>query len=418
MTLWRKRGQIAGGASGPRSEISSASSSSRSSSAESPTQTSVSESDKDESSEEAAVVVTSDDDGCAADKLKLKQLARTAKARAAAIVSKTQRKMMKLKPPEHPAADFQEDLQPDAPINLPGQFGTFARQRRLRLLVSWLKSWCAAITRFFQMSTAEHHISHVLVCSITDDTNMRLGAATGRQFWRPSRVVSVMNQVQNVVARVHCIGNEKPADNGVELEEYYKTFQVHTPLVCLPKANATTITAEFASRIFLFLGSVSDRFQQLGMDKDLACKVNIQGLALCFDSLPTNLAMLKKFRAAVCQKHLSQGCKWHKQIFPLLAFCCSIHQLALARKVLIHGFPGVWSSIVRLAHLFEVHSFRIQFRSAVLQVIASNFSYVVCSQLPQEGRCWRDRRLRACNLVTGDAAYSKQRQQLHHQLMR
>ena len=158
-----------------------------------------------------------------------------------------------------------------------------------------------------------------------------------------------------------------------------KHFKIHTPMVCLPKADADAIANEFVTRLLMFLGCVphSHRFQQFGLAAKLAKEVTIQTVCCCFDSLVTNLARLKGVRIAVHKKQKATG---HTTIYPF-GIQCQIHQLALTRKPL-RGFVGFWSSIVRLAHLFEIHSFRAEFRSALLQIIAESFSFIPCAQVP------------------------------------
>lgn len=74
----------------------------------------------------------------------------------------------------------------------------------------------------------------------------------------------------------------------------------------------------------------------------------------------------------------------------MLGFYCGIHQLALSRKSIIFGFPNFWSAITRLSHLFEVETFRTQFRAAVVQEICNAHQYIPVSTLPEQSPSWRD----------------------------
>ena len=126
--------------------------------------------------------------------------------------------------------------------------------------------------------------------------------------------------------------------------------------------------------------------------------------------------MLKELRLAVCQKQEQDG---HSKVYPLIAFCCTIHQLALARKPLLIGFPQFWSSIVRLSHLFEVHSFRIHLRTALLDVICQSFRYIQVCQLPAEAGQWLRYRKKCIGVITDQqTGFNKKRLELHLQLMR
>ena len=64
------------------------------------------------------------------------------------------------------------------------------------------------------------------------------------------------------------------------------------------------------------------------------------------------------------------------------------HQIALARKQLLFFFDEHWSTLVRLAHLFEIHSFRTQFHRALLKVISVSFQYRWLA-LPADDCDWR-----------------------------
>ena len=337
---------------------------------------------------------------------KLRRRARTSAARAALMVKRANSKLQASVPggevEQHRAAGYRKDMQPDSSIHLPGTHdsdGRKDRPRRLRLLVSYVQAWCAAITRFFQRDDIRIH--HVLTCSITDDTNMKLATVpAGSTHWRLSRVVTVMNSTQQLVARF----------SRCDSDSDFKSFTVPTPQVSLQRASAACLTTEYTSRLLLFLGRVSQRFRISGITADLE-RVPIQALVLSFDSLVTNMAMLKRMRAAQHEKRVELQVKG--VIAPILAICCGIHQLALTRKSLVLRFGGVWTSIVRLGHLFEAHSFRRQFQAALLQVVVSSYSYVACSSLPRSAKQWRLQRLRKCNLLTDDPAYSSKRRQLH-----
>lgn len=340
--------------------------------------------------------------------------ARTAKARAAAISAKATRRLARqavLALPEHPAGQYRDDVKSNNSLIQ----GWSNQRRRVRLLMSYLKAWALAMVNV--ATQTGDRISHVLTTCVCDDTNMRLSSGVpDLPQWKMSRVISVMNLVQNVI--IYQGSGSK-----------YKGYSVHTPLSCLAKSDKVGLGAEFCSRLFLFLGKLSRRFQLLNMPGDLMSNVQIQALCLCFDSLVTNLAVLKQFRLAVCDHHRNlktsasandegAGESPHlDKIFPLIHFCCAIHQLALARKPLLHGFPQFWSAITRLTHLFEVHSFRVHFRAALVEVICNGFRYIPVCSLPEESAEWRQFRQESCGIITDqNTGYNKKRVELHQQL--
>lgn len=331
---------------------------------------------------------------------RLKRRAQTEKARAAAAVAREKRKAAKAEDvPEHAAARFKPDLQPEPEINRPGNYSLLMRWRRLRVIVSWFQAWCSSLERFLQTPTA----NHCFTTNVVDDTNMVLSDVID-STWLKSRVVSVMNSVQSLVV---CYND----DNG---DECHRTFMVHCPPVCLPKTDAATLVWELKAWILTFLGRVSSRFEIFGLTSTRFEAIPIQGTILCWDSLKTNVSLHKHLRLMV---HVKHQCDGFAQIFPLLANVCMIHQLALARRPIVYHYNGLWSSIVRLSHLFEVSTFRQQFRSALIRVICSNFQYIEVAHPPTEAKAWRHSRNRICNLVSADPSYSRKRRRLHMGLM-
>ena len=132
----------------------------------------------------------------------------------------------------------------------------------------------------------------------------------------------------------------------------------------------------------------------------------IQGLALCFDAVPTNIAVLKQLQRMVQAAHEKQAANGDsKTIFPLFPQLCCIHQLALARRACVYSFGGLWASLVRLGHLLESNSFRRQFRRALLQVVVNNFEFVPVPNLPAESSEWKS--LRSSHMPRGSSYRSR-----------
>lgn len=344
--------------------------------------------------------------------------AKTAKARAASIFTKTARKLSKhadLKPPPHRAEAYRPHIQADSSINKPGQWTTRARTQRLRLLISYLRAWCAGIMAFLNRFSAgsETHMHHAICSAIVDDTNMKLSNSV-IPSWVLSRTVAVMNIIQSLIVCYHDAGPASDAGSQPPCQTTTRTFNAHTPLICLPRSDTETLASEFMSRLVLFLGRLCERFHQFGLVANFACSVPIQALAVCMDALATNLAVIKQMRTAVLVKQKQD----RDTIYPFLQVCCLIHQLALSRRILLNGFPQFYSSIVRLAHLFEVGAFRLQFRKAMLSVIHKSFSYVPVLTEPPELRQWRDRRNEIVSILgQSGSRYNRKRIQLHQSLM-
>lgn len=360
--------------------------------------------------------------------------ARTSKARSAAIFSKAIRKLAKsveLGPAPHPADSWRADIQFDTGLNKPGQCAPTARNRRLRLLVSYMKAWCSSVVTFFSSLIVRGDseqaqpttVRHTIVCAIVDDTNMKLSSSV-LPGWIVSRTVAVMNIIQSMVVSHgqsdHASRTSKPECSGecVIGGAQTKTFNIHTPLICLPRSDRETLAREFMSRLVLFLGRVSKRLESFGLLVNFAAQVPIQALAVCMDALATNLAVIKQMRSAIVAQHKSREPWQENPVYPLFQVSCLIHQLALSRRVALNGFPQFYSSIVRLAHLFEVGTFRLQFRKALIAVICDSFQYAPVPEHPQELAQWKARRNEICSISAHvPSRRGRKRIQLHRSLM-
>ena len=326
---------------------------------------------------------------------KLKRQAQTAKARAAALRSKAIKRMGRaglvsnLTMAVHPAEKFREDLNMDSSINKPGSSHPSVRLRRLRLLVSYLKGWCANLVSCFD--SWDGMVEHTILTAITDDTAVKLAPGHedfGKNFISKSRAASVMNTVQNLTV---CYADSSKA------ESCHKCFPIVAPLTVLPKADCEGITSSFRARPFSFCGKVSKRYRLFNM-QNVMKNVPIQALVIVVDSLKTNVAMMKQFRVATHLHHTrmkeQNGVAGSEVIYPLLQSFCTLHQLALARQPLICHFTGLWSSVVLLAHLFENHGFRCQFRVAMIHTICESFVFYPAAVMPEHAREWSATRAR------------------------
>ena len=316
----------------------------------------------------------------------VKRRKQTEKARLNSVKARMLRKHAKnvdMKPPEHAADSFRKDIMPDSDINRPGTVNV--RFKRLRLLFSWFKAWGREVVSFFNEKTGK--VNHTILVSVVDDTNMRLSEVPdGAPQWRMSRTVSVMNNIQNLVVNYDLEGAHDPC---------HKHFAIHTPLACLPKSDTNGISSEFVSRLFCFLGCVSQRYRSWNVPSDLMRNVPLQALVMVFDSLKTNVAVLKQFRQATHMHH--KGDLQRKPVCPLFATFCLLHQLALARTPILFGFNNYWGTVVRLAHLFEGSGFRLQFKAALISVICDSFAFIPVLSLPSEAHEWRGRRSQIFN---------------------
>lgn len=340
-----------------------------------------------------------------------KRKAQTEKARAAALLARQKKKAegRTNRSQDHPAAKYKPDLQPNPDINRPGNFDNAIRRRRVRLVYSWFRSWCSCLLNFLRNSPTVT-LNHAFTVNVVDDTSMSLAdLVSGAPQWRQGRMVSVLNNIESVIISY----SDSSGDQSCSAE--CKSFLVHTPLVVLPKTNTYAIVHEIISWFAFFLGTVGARFQVFGLASSCLEGVPIQGTVICWDSLSTNMAILKRLRFLTHMKHQTEG---YATVFPLYSSVCALHQLALARRPCVYHFQSFWSSITRLAHLFEVSSFRQQFRSSLIRLIVENFEFVDAISKPAQYKEWRSKRNQMANLYTNDSSYSTKRRQLHMDLLK
>ena len=65
-------------------------------------------------------------------------------------------------------------------------------------------------------------------------------------------------------------------------------------------------------------------------------------------------------------------------------FSCGIHGCALIRKPVVLSYPGLWSGVVRLSHLFESLSFRGKYKRAIHRLVRSNYKRIPVQELPAD----------------------------------
>ena len=247
--------------------------------------------------------------------------AQTEKARKAAIEAKMKKRLTKhlvgaLHIPPTNAEKYMPDLQHDSTLNKPGSYHpdpaighpAAIRKRRLRLIYSFFKATCAALNTLFQRGGIRHCINS----SVIDDTNVRLSQTVDGAM-KTARVVSVMNNVQGCMVTFEK-QQQEGQESGTDLG--HTCFQLQTPMVVLPRATASTIVAELCGWFLCALGlggAVGSRWQILGVQESLFAGIPIQGQALCFDSLSTNIKICKLLRTELYKE---EGKKQQKTLLP------------------------------------------------------------------------------------------------------
>ena len=336
-----------------------------------------------------------------------KRRQRTENARKAAAESRLVKKMAKqyaIQPPEKNAEYLPFLKGNDAQkLTTGGQSQKDMTRTRRRLIYSWFKNACSFINSFFE----QHACQHVFSVSVIDDTNTSLSTQVTAQS-HSSRTVTMLNNVQT------CVACFEVAQSDGQKQMQQRSFPMHTPPTCLPRADAPNLLQELRSWLLFEPGS---RWEKFGLKSGLLTKVPFVCHIMCFDSLATNVRLLKMLRRLFFKRRQHEQGQVD-QVQLLTGLVCAIHQLALARKALLFYHSGLWSNIVRLSHLFATQNFRVQFRSALFAVVADNFRHMPVHSLPQQHAEWKRDRDQLFNLLASDADYCKTRLLFHKKLAR
>ncbi len=328
----------------------------------------------------------------AAESQALRRRARTFKARTALAVSK-ERKRMQQEIDDHfpdpelgPQTVFQQQflssptVQWDPCESSTGIYHKFDEvDSRRRAVYLYFKSFAKAVRCFFHGERTKPAIDHLISVNTNDDTNMKL--ASGRRG--SSEVRSVMNNIQEHIA----VTRTKPTEMDSLMTSKTCWFALHQPLVALDKADTSGLFRAFISWVLGFAGYVGWRLRAWGIPHDLLKHVKHHTFIFNGDALRVNDAMFKTFAQCVQEQ------SGHVTKTTVLQIHCGIHQLALTRKTLVLGFTSYWSTLVRLGHLFESHSFRQRFHAAMSRVVHENFDFIEVSELPEQVVEWNQQKI-------------------------
>ena len=89
------------------------------------------------------------------------------------------------------------------------------------------------------------------------------------------------------------------------------------------------------------------------------------------DAEASNLLNFKRHRIEAARAAATR--KPGEVLQTALLVLCNIHAVCLTRKQVALGIDGLWSGVVRYAHLFESSTFRQDFEAALSQIIRDSF---------------------------------------------
>lgn len=328
---------------------------------------------------------------------KLRLQRQTAKARAASLAAKAVRKAAvqggndggeDSGPPTFDTVFQRSFFKPNSTtmwFDEAGSENLEERKNRKRAVWSYLSAFANKLVQLFHphADAAQQEISHVISTYVLDDTNMTLLSA---QFGT-NEVRTALNCIQR-----HLV---------VRPETMPVWFQFHQPLVFLQTPSAEEIHMHFRAWAIAFCKEVGSRLQFCGVPKHLFARVKWHVVAFVGDALKVNDSVCKKLVKQIHhQPFAGEGPKT-----VLLQLHCVIHQISLTRKGLALGFTGLWSTLVRLGHLFESHSFRLGFKRAMRKVIGQSFFFLRVDVLPSDSPTWRQARIHSLRLFS-DSGHS------------
>ena len=200
-------------------------------------------------------------------------------------------------------------------------------------------------------------LQHVLECVVLDDTSTRLR--------NPRDSTSTIYTVMNTVQAVHI-----QYSNG-----QCNSFAVPTPFMALQSQKTEDLHTAYTSQLLLSSMGLGQAFKAvetaLQHPADRSVEQLLQAASSTWkcqvmvgDALPTNDAVFKYERDLLAAAGTAQQSRRL-----CLRMKCQLHQLCLVRKPAVLSVEKFWSTLVRLAHLFEQNSFKRQFALALAQVL-------------------------------------------------
>ena len=245
-------------------------------------------------------------------------------------------------------------------------FRRFARDQA-RCVFSLLHAIVTLLQRFFLGGDSQQKVFHVINTNIVDDTST---AMKGPNPNDRQAMYTIMNTVQDVHIRYETD------------QECCESFRIPTPLLVLETADAKAIHKNCMSFSLVTSHGTGRALQSLGIQKDLLPKSSWRTYVFIGDALRANEAAFRQ----ECEEKYKTGDKKHL----LLKIRCSIHQLSLVRRPCVLMVPRLWTTIVRLSHLYETLSFRKLFARTMASLVCQSFIYLPILQWPEDYNQWRD----------------------------
>lgn len=257
----------------------------------------------------------------------------------------------------------------------------FERDRR-RSVLSLIKSLVAMLSQVFQVNQATGSDSpapslfHILNAHIVDDTSTKMRgpcSSTDR-----TSVVTIMNAVQSLHVRRSMDCNPDGDDGSTAVQKCGSclSMKIPTPLIILENADTQTIHDSFTSCAMVTSAGIGAMFAQFGLQKEALPLTSWRTFAFVGDALKANDSAYRRECEEMAKRKRSDS----KHL--AIRVKCGIHQLCLIRKPVVLMVDRLWSTVVRLSHLFESMTFRKNFARTMASLVSASFVFVPATELP------------------------------------
>lgn len=325
---------------------------------------------------------------------------RTEKARTQNLLNRLGRKLASENPPQVPQeesfaaqlqkffftqsffkAQFEEGVYSSSGTS---DFQTFQRDRA-RSVFSLARALAQTLIGMFKLDIPGSRIFHVVNCHIADDTSTRM---RGPLFSDRSTVFTIMNTVQSVHIRhiPSTLLAQGASEHDLHTIDSCLSLRVPTPLQVLLSGNAPAIHKSFAESAILTSIGVGDMLHSFGIARDILKQVPFKTFVFVGDALKANESAFQ----AECRRILENRKTLGNHV--AIRFRCAIHQVCLVRKPVVLWIPRLWSTVVRLSHLYETLSFRRLFARALGRILATSFAHFQVPRLPDTTGQWKKTR--------------------------
>lgn len=204
-------------------------------------------------------------------------------------------------------------------------------------------------------SGGQSSVQVVLNVCVMDDASNRLRGTTKVDH------TNVVHAVMNTVQTLH-IQYGSPDEETKRVTDF-QSLLVPTPMCCLPSQKTHDLYAAYSAYMLLPSAGLGHALRALQCPEGICQESRWRVHVLVGDALPTNDSLFKLERRILVHHKEERRLAFRQK--------CLLHAICLVRRPAVLSVDGFWSTLVRLAHLFEQQSFKKKFSMAMIQVLSS-----------------------------------------------